>query len=105
MCDHTYTYIMYCDVSKCFDTYSGVLYTPSFKQANTAPDCCRCCSVSLVVWKATTLKKAEVWVEMVTEGRRRFMAVWRKKEVNAVRHRQEERKATRLGKSLSHTEA
>ena len=29
------------------------------------------------VWKATALK-AEVWVEAVTEGGRRFMAAWRK---------------------------
>ena len=28
-------------------------------------------------WKATVLK-AEVWVEAVTEGGRRFMAAWRK---------------------------
>ena len=28
-------------------------------------------------WKATALK-TEVWVEVVTEGGRRFMAVWRK---------------------------
>ena len=30
-----------------------------------------------VDWKATVLE-AEVWVETVTEGRRRFMAAWRK---------------------------
>ena len=30
-------------------------------------------------WKATMLK-AEVWVEAVTEGGRRFMAAWRKEE-------------------------
>ena len=28
-------------------------------------------------WKATTLA-AEVWVETITEGGRRFMAAWRK---------------------------
>ena len=28
-------------------------------------------------WKATALE-AEVWVEIVTEGGRRFMAAWRK---------------------------
>ena len=54
-------------------------------------------------WKATALK-VEVWVEAVTEGGRRFMATWRKEEVDAARHRQEKREATRLGK-LSHTEA
>ena len=54
-------------------------------------------------WKATALK-AEVWVETVTEGGRRFMAAWRKEEVDAARHRQEKREATRLGKLLSHTE-
>ena len=32
------------------------------------------------------------------------MAAWRK-EVDAARHRQEKREATRLGKLLSHTEA
>ena len=55
-------------------------------------------------WKATALK-AEMWVETVAEGGRRFMAAWRKKEVDAARHRQEKREATRLGKLLSHTEA
>ena len=55
-------------------------------------------------WKATALK-AEVWVETVTEGWRRFMAAWRKEEVDVARHHQEKREATRLGKLLSHTEA
>ena len=54
-------------------------------------------------WKAMALK-AEVWVEAVTEGGRRFMAAWREEE-DAARHRQEKREATGLGKSLSHTEA
>ena len=54
-------------------------------------------------WKATALK-AEVWVEAVTEGGRRFMAAWRKYEEEAARYRKEKRKATRLGKLLSHTE-
>ena len=53
-------------------------------------------------WKATALK-AEVWVETVTEGGRRFMAAWRKEEVDAARHRQEKREATRLGNLLSQT--
>ena len=30
-------------------------------------------------WKATAVK-AEVWVETITEGGRRFMAAWRKEE-------------------------
>ena len=55
-------------------------------------------------WKTTELK-AEVWVETVTEGGRRFMAAWRKEEVDAARHRQEKREATSLGNLLSHTEA
>ena len=55
-------------------------------------------------WKATALK-AEVWVDTITEGGRRFMAAWRKEEVNAARHYQEKKEATRLGKLLSHTEA
>ena len=38
-------------------------------------------------WKATALK-AEVWINTVTEGERRFMAAWRKEEVDAARHRQ-----------------
>ena len=55
-------------------------------------------------WKATALK-TEVWVETVTEGGRRFMAAWRKEEVNAARHCKEKREATGLGrKLLSHTE-
>ena len=53
-------------------------------------------------WKATALK-AEVWVETVTGGGRRFMAAWRKEEVYAARHRQEKREATRLGTLLSQT--
>ena len=55
-------------------------------------------------WKAPALK-AEVWVETVTEGGRRFMAAWRKEDVDAARHRQEKREATRLEKLLSQTEA
>ena len=55
-------------------------------------------------WKAMVLK-AEVWVEAVTEGGRRFMAAWREEEEDAARHRQEKREATRLGKLLSHPEA
>ena len=53
--------------------------------------------------KATALK-AEVWVDTVTKCGRRFMAAWRKEEVDAARHRQEKREATRLGNLLSHTE-
>ena len=55
-------------------------------------------------WKAMALK-AEVWVEAVTEGGRRFMAAWRKEEVDAARHRQEKSESTRPGKLLSHKEA
>ena len=51
----------------------------------------------------TTASKAEVWVEKVAEGGRRFMAAWRKKEVGAARHGQEKREATRLVNLLSHT--
>ena len=54
-------------------------------------------------WKVMALK-AEVWVEAATEGGRRFLAAWRKAEEDAVRHRQEKREATRLGKFLSYTE-
>ena len=55
-------------------------------------------------WKAMALK-GEVWVEAATQRERRFMAAWRKEEVDAARHRQEKREATRLGKLLSHTVA
>ena len=55
-------------------------------------------------WKAMALK-AEVWVETVTEGGRRFVAAWRKEKVDAARYRQEKSEATRLGKLLSHTQA
>ena len=56
-------------------------------------------------WKVTA-SEAEVWVETVAESGRRFMAAWRKKEVDAARHRQENREAARLGRKLSsHTEA
>ena len=53
----------------------------------------------------TTALKAEVWVDTVMEGRRRFMAMWRKEEEDAARRHQEKREATRLGKLLSHMEA
>ena len=33
------------------------------------------------------------------------MAAWRTEEIDADRHRQEKREATRLGKLVSHTEA
>ena len=55
-------------------------------------------------WKATA-SKAEVWVETVAEGGQRFMVAWRNEEVDAARHCQEKREATRLEKLLSHTEA
>ena len=44
-----------------------------------------------------------MWIETVTEGGRRFVAAWRKEEVDAVRYRQEKREATRLGNLLSQT--
>ena len=53
----------------------------------------------------TMAVKAEVWVEAVTKGGRRFMAAWRQEEEDAARHRQEKREATRLGKLQSHTDA
>ena len=55
-------------------------------------------------WKSTTIK-SEVWAVTVAQGGRRFMAVWRKEEVDSARYRQEKREATRLGKLSSHTEA
>ena len=55
-------------------------------------------------WKPTALK-AEVWVDTVTEGGRKFMAAWRKQEVHAARHCHEKREARRLEKFFSHTEA
>ena len=54
-------------------------------------------------WKATALE-AEVWIQTVTEGGRRFMAAWRKYEVDAARNRRVKREVTRLGTLLSHTE-
>ena len=50
-----------------------------------------------------TALEAEMWVETVAEGWRRLMAAWRKEEIDAARHRQEKREATRPGKLLSHT--
>ena len=41
-------------------------------------------------WRAVALK-AQVWVEAVTEGGRRFMAAWREEEEDAARHRQGKR--------------
>ena len=55
-------------------------------------------------WKAMALK-AEVWDDTVKEGGRRFMAAWRKEEVDVARRHQETKEATALGKLLSHTEA
>ena len=55
-------------------------------------------------WKTMALK-AEVWVEAITEGGRRFMAAWKEEEDDAARHRQEKREATRRGKLQSHTKA
>ena len=54
-------------------------------------------------WKAMALK-AEVWVEAVTVGGRRFMAAWREEEEDAASYHQEKKEATRLGKLQSHTE-
>ena len=42
-------------------------------------------------WKETALE-AEVWVETVTEGGRRFMAAWRKEDVDTARHRLEKKR-------------
>ena len=39
-----------------------------------------------------TALKAEVWVETVTEGGRRFMAAWSKGDVDAGRHRHHSRR-------------
>ena len=55
-------------------------------------------------WKASALE-TEVWTETVTEGGRRFMGAWTKEDVDAARHRQGKREATRPGKLLLHTEA
>ena len=54
-------------------------------------------------WKTMALK-AEVWVEAVTEGGRRFMAARREEEEDVSRYPQEKREATRLGKLQSHAE-
>ena len=51
-------------------------------------------------WKSTALK-AEVWVGTITEDGQRFIAAWRKEEVDAAKHHQEKRAATRLGNLLS----
>ena len=52
----------------------------------------------------STVLKAEVWVETAVQGGRRFIAAWRKEEVDAARHRQEKGEATKLGTLLSHPE-
>ena len=38
-----------------------------------------------------TASEAEAWAETATEGGRRFMAAWRKEEVDAAGYRQEKR--------------
>ena len=55
----------------------------------------------IAVGRKATALDAEVWIETVTEGGRRFMAVWRKKEVDVARHRQEKREATETAKLVS----
>ena len=55
-------------------------------------------------WKVTALE-GEVWVETVMGGGRRFTVALRKEEIDAARHLQEKREATRLGKLLSYTQA
>ena len=52
-------------------------------------------------WKTMALK-ADVWVEAVTEGGRRFMAAWREEEEDAARHRQEKREATNGKFAITH---
>ena len=59
----------------------------------------------VVEW--TDCVQSDIWafgIAGIGSGRR-FMAAWRKDEVNGARHRQEKREATRLGKLLSHTES
>ena len=41
-------------------------------------------------WKTTGLE-AEVWVETVMEGGRKFVAAWGKEELDTTRHRQGKR--------------
>ena len=55
-------------------------------------------------WRETALEAA-VWVTTFMKGGLRFMVAWRKEDVDAARHRQETKEATRLGKLLLHTEA
>ena len=64
------------------------------------------CSTQRTGWEGERVDRLrpEMWVETVTEGGRRFMAAWRKEEVDAARHRQEKREATRLGNLLSQKE-
>ena len=50
-------------------------------------------------WKATALE-AEEWVEMATEGGRRFMAAWRKDEVDATRVSPGEERGSETGKII-----
>ena len=47
---------------------------------------------------ATMALKAEVWVETVTEGGRRFMAAWREEEEDAARHPPGEQRGNETGK-------
>ena len=44
----------------------------------------------------TIAVKAEVWVEAVTKGGRRFMTAWRQEEEDAARHRQEKRETGKV---------
>ena len=45
-------------------------------------------------------KQIVLWVDMVTEGEQRFMAAWKKKQVDVALHRQENRERQRDLKNL-----
>ena len=57
-----------------------------------------------VGWEATALE-AGVWVETVTEGRRRFLPRGGCEEEDAARHHQEKREANETRNLLSYVEA
>ena len=63
-----------------FGNFEGAVWRGQGGKEKEWTDCVQCDIQAFGIvgdWKATALK-AEVWVETATEGRRRFMAAWRK---------------------------
>ena len=81
-----------------FGTLEGAVRRGRGRKEKEWTECVQSCIRAFGIagdWKATALE-SKVWIDTVTDGRRRFMTAWRKEEVDAARHRQRKRVATRL---------